>query len=304
MKDQNRKKKTTVGDVIFRIVFLAALVVFCYCAFRLVTIFLAYKAGNDEYSALNEQYVDDSFEFGSGSGGQSDGNGSGGDSAGGETGEETEGETETELATDAQGNQYVRKLPTMKNPIDFESLDAVNSDIIGWIRIGALDISYPVAQSEDNDYYLHRTFEKKDNFAGCIFVDFHNSSQFTDPNTIVYGHNMKDGSMFGKLKQFYEEGVYESDPYFWIYTPTKIYRYHIFSCSQVGAVSETYQLTFADDQDFLDYISDAFASSVVDSQEIEVKAGDKIVTLSTCTGDDSTRFVVQGVMDQEYIAVD
>ena len=65
MKDQNRKKKTTVGDVIFRIVFLAALVVFCYCAFRLVTIFLAYKAGNDEYSALNEQYVDDSFEFGS-----------------------------------------------------------------------------------------------------------------------------------------------------------------------------------------------------------------------------------------------
>ena len=66
----------------------------------------------------------------------------------------------------------------MKNPIDFESLDAVNSDIIGWIRIGALDISYPVAQSEDNDYYLHRTFEKKDNFAGCIFVDFHNSSQF------------------------------------------------------------------------------------------------------------------------------
>ena len=143
---------------------------------------------------MNEQYVDDSFEFGSGSGGQSDENGSGGDSAGGETGEETEGETETELATDAQGNQYVRKLPTMKNPIDFESLDAVNSDIIGWIRIGALDISYPVAQSEDNDYYLHRTFEKKDNFAGCIFVDFHNSSQFTDPNTIVYGHNMKDGS--------------------------------------------------------------------------------------------------------------
>ena len=82
MKDQNRKKKTTVGDVIFRMVFWAARVVFCYCAFRLVTIFLAYKAGNDEYSALNEQYVDDSFEFGSGSGGQSDENGSGGDSAG------------------------------------------------------------------------------------------------------------------------------------------------------------------------------------------------------------------------------
>lgn len=292
-RNRGGRKRNRAGDVLFRIVFFVALAVFCYCAFRLAALFLAYKAGNDEYSALNEQYVD--MEEGK----------SGLEETAGEDpfGGETEAETETELAVDSEGNQYVKRLPIMKNPIDFNSLGAVNSDIIGWIRVGALDISYPVARAEDNDYYLHRTFEKKDNFAGCIFVDFHNNGLFTDKNTIVYGHNMKDGSMFGTLKKFYEEGVYESDPYFWIYTPTKIYRYHIFNCSQVPAVSETYQLTFADDEDFLGYVSDAFANSAVDSQGISVEADDRIVTLSTCTGDDTTRFVVQGVMDQEYFAV-
>ena len=78
---------------------------------------------------------------------------------------------------------------------------------MGWLRIRALGISYPVVQGEDNDFYLHRTFEKEDNFAGCIFVNCDNSGNFTDQNTIIYGHNMKDGSMFGKLKKFREEQI-------------------------------------------------------------------------------------------------
>ncbi|MFR3321064.1 MAG: sortase domain-bontaining protein [Lachnospiraceae bacterium] len=77
----------------------------------------------------------------------------------------------------------------------------MNSDIVGWLRIRALDISYPVVQGKDNDYYLHRTFEKTDNFAGCLFVNSYNMGDFTDQNTIIYGHNMKNGSMFGKLSR-------------------------------------------------------------------------------------------------------
>ncbi len=93
-------------------------------------------------------------------------------------------------------------IPVLKNPIDFTQLLSVNSDIVGWLRIRALDISYPVVQGKDNDYYLHRTFEKTDNFAGCLFVNSYNMGDFTDQNTIIYGHNMKNGSMFGKLKNF------------------------------------------------------------------------------------------------------
>lgn len=115
----------------------------------------------------------------------------------------------------------------LKNPVDFESLKKVNEDIIGWIRVNALDISYPIAQSTNNDYYLHRTFERVDNFAGCIFMEYQNHSDFSDKNTIIYGHNMKNGSMFGTLRKFYEDEVYEKAPYFWIYTPDKIYRYDI-----------------------------------------------------------------------------
>lgn len=322
------KKKTTVFDIIWRIVFLAALAVFCYSAFRLLTIYLEYKKGTDEYSSLAEQYaVMDEIEresFGSNDGnstqneggaktdqesdsGKKEGNGTEkGEAESANNGSSTEkdpyttGETETETEKNERGETIVRSYPVMVNPVDFDGLHEVNEDIIGWLRVNALDISYPIAQSTDNDYYLHRTFEKVENFAGCIFMEYQNSSDFSDKNTIIYGHNMKNGSMFGTLRKFYEEGVYEKAPYFWIYTPDKIYRYDIFSCGEVEATGRAYQITFADDDDFLNYIDEAFLRSVVDNSEIEMDAEDKIVTLSTCTGNEATRFVVQGKLARTY----
>lgn len=348
------KKKTTVGDVIWRIVFLAALAVFCYCGYRLLTIYLEYKKGTDEYSSLEEQYVSaelfgtpDGGESGGAGGGEgvsgtlgtdtgadgsetgegSDGTGAGTDGNGTGTGTDgagtsngaggsknlggyngsgtdadpfTTGETETEIVEDEDGQEVVKSYPVMRNPVDFDKLKEVNEDIIGWIRVSALDISYPIAQSIDNDYYLHRTFEREDNFAGCIFMEYQNNSDFSDKNTIIYGHNMKNGSMFGKLRKFYEEGVYESAPYFWIYTPDEIYRYDIFSCSEVGVSSKTYQITFSKEEDFAQYIDNAFTSSVVDGTDVKVTTDDRIVTLSTCTGNEATRFVVQGKLAKIY----
>ncbi len=106
--------------------------------------------------------------------------------------------------------------------IDFAALKAVNEDIIGWLVVEALDISYPIVQSEDNDFYLHRTTEKTYNFAGSIFLDYMNKPDFSDCHSIVYGHNMKNGSMFGTLKQFRDKDVYSKSMYFWICTPEKI----------------------------------------------------------------------------------
>ena len=74
-----------------------------------------------------------------------------------------------------------------------------NKYIVAWLRVGAIDISYPVTQGKDNDYYLHNTFENQPNIAGCIFMDHGCKKDFSDPNTIIYGHNMRNLSMFGKL---------------------------------------------------------------------------------------------------------
>jgi len=198
-------------------------------------------------------------------------------------------------------NDEVKSLPTLLNPIDFAKLNALNDEVIGWIRIGAVDISYPIAQAEDNDFYLHRTFLKEDNFAGCIFLNCDNSRYFTDQNTIVYGHNMRNLSMFGKLKRFAEQETFDKNPYIWIFTADFIYQYRIFSTSIVNRVGDPYRTTFSE-EDFQAFIDESIESSEIDCGDVEVTTDDRVITLSTCTGDDTTRRIVQGVLEQIYIA--
>lgn len=259
---ENKKKR--VGVIIRYVVMAAALCVFCYSGYQLFHIYMEYKQGEEEYAALEDKYIlEEAGVF--------------------------------ENTPEAEG-------PTMVNPIDFDGLLKVNDEIIGWLAVGAIGISYPVTQGEDNDYYLHYTFEKKENTAGCIFMDAACKKDFSDPNTIIYGHNMRNESMFGRLKKFRDQETFEADRYFWIYTPDKVYQYDIFSCQEVGAQSETYQLQFDDKDTFQKYIDSCFERSIV-RREIEVTSDDKIVTLSTCTGNSATRFLVQGKLVQTYQAV-
>lgn len=284
---RRRKRTKTVGDVIRLIVMLVALAVFVYSGYTLYGFYKEYKKSSDEYDNLEHNYAAD---------------------------KESESENLDNLEDDAAlqnisgrevrtviENGEEKTLPVLKNPIDFTQLLSVNSDIVGWLRIRALDISYPVVQGEDNDYYLHRTFEKTDNFAGCLFVNSYNMGDFTDQNTIIYGHNMKNGSMFGKLKNFNDPEVFQKSRYFWIFTPEFIYQYRIFSASVVDKTGLTYQVSFTDDE-FDQFITRAYSNSVVDNQGVTVTKDDRIVTLSTCTGDDATRFVVMGKLAQIYAA--
>lgn len=284
---RRRKRTKTLGDVIRLIVMLAALAVFLYSGYTLYGFYKEYKKSSDEYDNLENSYAVDQ-----------------------EQESENIDNLEDDDALQSISGQEVRTvfedgeektLPVLKNPIDFTQLLSVNSDIVGWLRIRALDISYPVVQGKDNDYYLHRTFEKTDNFAGCLFVNSYNMGDFTDQNTIIYGHNMKNGSMFGKLKNFNDPEVFKKSRYFWIFTPDFIYQYRIFSASVVDKTGLTYQVSFTDDE-FDQFISRAYSNSVVDNQDVTVTKEDRIVTLSTCTGDDSTRFVVMGKLAQIYAA--
>ena len=284
---RRRKRTKTLGDVIRLIVMLAALAVFLYSGYTLYGFYKEYKKSSDEYDNLENSYAADQEQESENIDNLED------DDA-------LQSISGQEVRTVLEGGEE-KTLPVLKNPIDFTQLLSVNSDIVGWLRIRALDISYPVVQGKDNDYYLHRTFEKTDNFAGCLFVNSYNIGDFTDQNTIIYGHNMKNGSMFGKLKNFSDPEVFKKSRYFWIFTPDFIYQYRIFSASVVDKTGLTYQISFTDDE-FDQFISRAYSNSVVDNQGVTVTKEDRIVTLSTCTGDDSTRFVVMGKLAQIYAA--
>ena len=284
--DRKKKKRSKIGDVISGLLMLIALGVFLYSGYMLYGFYMDYKQGTDEYESLGIYAVNDEGETEN-------------LAALEQLQEETVEEmTEPETTVIEENGQQIR-VPTMKNPVNFTELEKVNEDIVGWIKVRAIDISYPIVQGEDNDFYLHRTFEKVDNFAGCIFMNSGNKSDFTDQNTIIYGHNMKNGSMFGKLKKFQEEEIFDKSEYFWIYTPDVIYQYHIFSAMTVNKTGLTYQTFYMDDE-FDELIDVAFRNSVVDNSDMKVEENDRIVTLSTCTGNDATRFVVMGKLAQIY----
>lgn len=182
--------------------------------------------------------------------------------------------------------------------IDFEALQAENPDCAAWIRIPGLDISYPVMQGEDNDYYLHHTFSGQELTAASIFMDCHNAADFSDMNTIIYGHNMKTGSMFGKLHWMEKEEYQESVEYFIIYTPEGAYRYDIFSVFNTSDIS--YTIYHGESEEYAEYVQELKENSLYETG-IQVSGQDRTVILSTCTSRGySYRFIVCGVYAGEY----
>ncbi len=166
----------------------------------------------------------------------------------------------------------------------------------GWLYIEALDISYPVVQGPDNDAYLHTTYEGTSNFAGSIFLDYQNQGDFSDGNTIVYGHNMKNLSMFGKLKQIKEQEKYKDSVYFWMMTPESNDVYQIFSAFYTEADSDVYTMYSGGGEAFAQYLANMAARSEIPVEQPPMDENSHIITLSTCAASDTTgRFVVMGV---------
>ena len=185
--------------------------------------------------------------------------------------------------------------------VDVEKLLEMNSDVVGWIRFDEpSEINYPVVQGRDNEEYLKRTFEANTNKLGTLFVDVNNPGDFSGRNTFIYGHNMKNGSMFAQLLKYKDDSFYKEHPYFYIYTPDgKVRTYEIFSAGVVKDTSDSYIMDYADDaafQTYIDYIKQQSAYPT----SAEVTTASKIVSLSTCTNvRDDERFLVHGVMIKE-----
>ncbi len=194
------------------------------------------------------------------------------------------------VTTDADGEGF---------SVDFDVLMQENPDTIGWIRFDEpAVINYPVVKSADNEDYLTKTFTENDNKLGAIFVDYRNSSDFSDRNTFIYGHNMRVGEqMFSQLKNYRDEEYGKKYPYFYIYTPSgEVRTYTIFSAGVVDARSDNYKIEYASDEEFQEYLDLCLESSLYDFG-VEVNTDSQIVSLSTCTSvTENERFLVHGVL--------
>lgn len=186
---------------------------------------------------------------------------------------------------------------------DLSALQAVNSEVIGWIQIPETELSYPLLQGTDNAYYLDYTWQKAKNAVGSIFMDYRNDGALGDFHTIIYGHNMKDGSMFGHLHDFKDSPFLEQHPCIYVLNEQGCRVYRIFAVYEASvSTAEAYQLDFANDDEKQAFIDKCLSLSIVDTQVIPT-IDDRIVTLSTCTGRGySTRWVVQAVLAEEVFS--
>lgn len=183
--------------------------------------------------------------------------------------------------------------------VDFDALLEINPDTIAWIRFDEPSIiNYPVVKSADNNEYLTKTFAENDNKLGAIFMDMRNSSDFSDRNTIIYGHHLNvSPDMFSRLHLYEDEEFCKEHPDFYIYTPDgKVRTYTVFSAGVVNAAADNYDIEFASDEEFEQYIELCRESSNY-QVDVEVNAQSQILSLSTCTGDQrDERFLLQGVL--------
>lgn len=180
--------------------------------------------------------------------------------------------------------------------VDFERLKAINSDVVGWIYSENTCINYPVVQGDDNSYYLKHLIDGSYNKDGSIFVDIANSGDFSDINTIVYGHNMKDGEMFAEILKYEDQIYYEEHPVMWLLTPEQNYRIDLFSGYTTESDSGTYMLFDGYGAELEDYVasrkelSDFYADVAPEGEY-------RMVVLSTCAYDfDNARYVLHGVL--------
>ena len=229
-----------------------------YAAYNIIKIQSKYKKSVDAYKKLDNYTME-------------------------QTTSETSGESEEE--------------PVKEKPypeVDFAGLKSVNSDVIGWIYVPDTEINYPIVHTSDNDYYLDHLVDRTQNPAGAIFLDTRNPSDFSDLHSIIYGHHMKNGSMFAALKGYKKQDFFDGHKTGYLITQDAAYSIDFFAGHVANVEENAWQLDFDDAADFDNWIKSLKEVSAFKS-DIEPQYGDRIFTLSTCSYEfDDARFVLSG----------
>ena len=177
----------------------------------------------------------------------------------------------------------------------FQELKKKNENIIAWLYAQNTEINYPIVQGKDNEEYLHKLINGKNNKAGTLFIDYRNSKDLPDENTIIYGHNMKNGTMFGCLDEYKKQSYYEEHKMMYLLTEEKNYKIELFAGYTLPANSKIYNVSAVSNSKE-EMITSAKQKSTFQS-DTEINENERIVTLSTCSYEyDEARYVVMGVL--------
>lgn len=186
------------------------------------------------------------------------------------------------------------QLPKRIISMDFTELQQRNPEVIAWIHCDGTPIDYPVLHTLDNEYYLKHLYNGRNNDRGSIFMDCGNSSIDIDDNPVLYGHLMRDGSMFASLSQYKSQKYYEKHPVMMLYTPEGDYSVELLCGTVVDGNEPFVQFNFADDAELAEYVAKFDDHSTFQS-EVELEPGDRILTMCTCSYEmTNARYVVIG----------
>ena len=248
-----------------------------FAGYKVVTILTEYKAGEDAYESL-QQYIHIS------------------------TTEQTKTPSSSSGSNEAGQDAAIsgaESQPELLWPeVDFEALQAVNSDIVAWIYIEGTSVNYPVVQGADNYYYLRRMTNREYNNAGSIFMDYRNHAGFSDSHTVLYGHNMENGTMFADIYNYQEQAYYDAHPVCQIMTPDGNYTLTFFTGYTAKVTDAAWEMDFPTGEEYTAWLSESAARSCFASN-VTPAASDRIVTLSTCSDaidHTNTRFVLAGIL--------
>ena len=240
---------------------------FAFSAYKVVSGLMAYDKANKVYGDMQDMYVDTKPD-------------------------------ETQSSTDAVFTEEVTETEAVDEnmppvSVDFEALNSEHPDVVGWLYCPDTPMNYPVAQSSDNDYYLRRDLNGNWLVTGTIFADYRCEGAGIDPNYIIFGHNMDNGTIFGMLKNYAEEDYYKEYPSFWYLTPDGDFKIDVYAAVTLRADDQIYE-TIVEGNALCDYLKSLAEKSAFDSG-IEISEVDTFMTLSTCSyAYKDARFVLVG----------
>lgn len=210
-----------------------------------------------------------------------------------ETNLETKEDTQNKVVTN--GIEHVNVPTTFNKEVSFQNLHNENNDYLFWLYIPKTKIDYPVMMSRDNKDYLHSSFYKEKLYAGTLFIDALSSKRENQDNLIIYGHNMKDGSMFGTLKKWRDGKYFHEHKFIEIYTETEKRVYLIFAVREVSSNMDLlhYKLDGFTNEE---YIQDARNNNIHFREFEDQYKNNQIMTLSTCMSNDAKRLIINAVL--------
>lgn len=201
--------------------------------------------------------------------------------------------TDDRSGSDDQGLADLSK-PADLPEINFKALQEVNPDVIGWIYSPDTTINYPVVQGDDNAYYLKHLADGTENRNGCPFLDVQNRPDFTDDNSIIYGHHMQNGTMFACVSWYEDQSYYDEHPVMYLMTPEAAYRIELFSGYITTMDSSAYMQNFGSIRDQTNWLKEVSSRSDFKAN-LEISAYDRVITLSTCAYRfENARYVLHG----------